>query len=111
MKLAIPIAFSALMSLASGPVGAAELGNAQAGRTMAQKACIECHVIAPGEKPQRLVGAPPFAELVQDPRVTAFRIRAFLRTPHRIMPNFILTAQETDDLVAYLLSLKPKPSP
>jgi hypothetical protein len=33
-------------------------------------------------------------------------LRAFLQTPHLTMPNLILSAKETDDIIAYLLALK-----
>jgi hypothetical protein len=37
---------------------------------------------------------------------TALSLRAFLQTPHPTMPNLILTPEETDDIIAYLLALK-----
>ena len=33
-------------------------------------------------------------------------LRVFLRTPHRDMPNFILAEEETDNIIAYIHSLK-----
>jgi hypothetical protein len=33
-------------------------------------------------------------------------LRAFLQTPHPTMPNLMLTPDETDDVIAYLLTLK-----
>jgi hypothetical protein len=30
----------------------------------------------------------------------------FLRSPHRNMPNLILSEAESDDVIAYILSLK-----
>ena len=33
-------------------------------------------------------------------------LRAFLQTPHATMPNLRPTPGQTDDLIAYILSLK-----
>jgi hypothetical protein len=33
-------------------------------------------------------------------------LTVFLRTPHDRMPDLSLTREETDDLIAYILSLK-----
>lgn len=49
---------------------------------------------------------PLFHTPANDPTVTSFRISAFPRTPHRVMPNLIPKAEETDDIVACILSLK-----
>lgn len=39
---------------------------------------------------------------------TALSLRAFLQTPHGAMPRYHLTATETDDVVAYVLSLRTR---
>jgi hypothetical protein len=40
------------------------------------------------------------------PSTTAPGLRAFLQTPHLRMPDFALTADQTDDAIAYILSLR-----
>lgn len=40
------------------------------------------------------------------PSTTALSLKVFLRTNHNNMPNLHLSDAETDDLVAYILSLK-----
>ena len=106
ISLLVVLGLSAGASVAHG----ASLGDGPAGHELAEKICADCHIIAPGGKPRRLVGAPDFPVLALDPRVSDFRIRAFLRTPHQIMPNFVLSDEDLDDLIAYILSLKPKPT-
>ena len=55
--------------------------------------------------------APPFQAVADDPAVTETALRAFLRTPHTRMPDIRPTPQQTDDLIAYILSLKgPAPA-
>lgn len=85
---------------------AASIGSATGGHVLAEQSCADCHVIAAGVKPRRLVDAPSFPDLVRDPKFTPFRLRSFLQTPHQVMPNFILSTRDVDDLVAYLLRLQ-----
>lgn len=49
---------------------------------------------------------PSFSEIAGQPSSTATSIRAFLATPHPTMPNLKLTPVETDEIVAYILSLQ-----
>jgi hypothetical protein len=42
--------------------------------------------------------------------ITATALRAFLTTSHPKMPNLILTPEETADVIAYILSLRERPS-
>jgi hypothetical protein len=44
--------------------------------------------------------------VVEDPSVSELSLRAFLQTSHATMPNLILTPEETDDLIAYILTLR-----
>jgi mono/diheme cytochrome c family protein len=92
------------------PAGAAEIvGDARAGGQLARYWCAGCHVVANDQQRPAVAGVPPFRTLANDPQVTEYRIRMFLITPHTIMPNFMLTRRETDDIVAYIQSLKDKP--
>ena len=43
-----------------------------------------------------------------NPAASETTLRNFLRTPHPIMPMLILSADETSDVVAYILSLKQR---
>lgn len=103
--------FVAIAIAAAGLAGAAaaqEIGNIDAGRAIAVKVCAQCHLVEVGKPPPRDVGAPPFAAVMARPDSTEFKLRAFLQTPHRKMPDFRFTRGEADDIIAYLLSLKPR---
>ena len=90
--------------------GAAEIaGDARAGGQLARYWCAGCHVVANDQRTPVVAGVPPFRSLANDPQVSEYRIRMFLITPHPIMPNFMLTRRETDDIVAYIQSLKDRP--
>jgi hypothetical protein len=77
---------------------------------LALKVCEECHIVADGRRRPKppAPGAPSFFELAKLPRVTGFYLRAWFRTPHRNMPDLILPRGERDDVIAYILSLKPQ---
>ncbi|MGF1608375.1 MAG: c-type cytochrome [Kiloniellales bacterium] len=81
-------------------------GDRVAGRQFALQVCAECHLVAAEQLLDPLVGAPPFYEIAERPSTTALSLRVFFRTPHLDMPNLMLTPQETDDVITYILSLK-----
>jgi mono/diheme cytochrome c family protein len=104
MRTSILAAIAAL--LAAPALAQTSAGNVEAGRDLALQLCSGCHFVAAGQRPPVAVQAPPFLMLANDPAVTEFRLRNFLRTPHPVMPTLILSAQETDDVIAYILGLK-----
>jgi mono/diheme cytochrome c family protein len=83
-------------------------GDAAAGRALAEEWCVRCHNIEPGG-PFKLY-PPSFAS------ISAYRpadgIRAWITYPpmHGGMPQvgFMLTPENIDDLVAYIVSLETK---
>lgn len=92
------------------PAGAANLpGDVVSGRTLIEKSCSECHSVSAAERRKRSYRAPGFDEVAAKPQTTAISLRAFLQSPHPSMPNFILTPEERDDAIAYILSLKQRP--
>jgi hypothetical protein len=46
-------------------------------------------------------------DVAASPGLTAIAIRVWLQSPHPTMPNIRLNDTEKDNIVAYLLSLKP----
>lgn len=89
----------------AAPVAAQTSGNAIAGHTLARAWCASCHLIAPGEG-RASDAAPAFEAVARRASTTETSLRVFLQTPHRQMPNYTLTRQETDDVVAYILGLR-----
>jgi mono/diheme cytochrome c family protein len=82
-------------------------GDAAAGRRLAAAWCSECHVLLPGTA--AVSRGPDLTAVANMPSTTALSLRVFLQSSHRNMPNLILGRTETDDLIAYILSLKAKP--
>jgi len=108
--LAAAAVIAGSLKAASPPRATTEGGDVQRGFQLALKVCEECHIVADGRRRPKppAPGAPSFFELAKQPRVTAFYLRAFFRTPHRNMPDLILQRGERDDVIAYILSLKPQ---
>ena len=94
------------MSLAGGHPAAQELpGDPAAGESLAREVCAKCHLVAEDQMVDPAVG-PSLLEVAGHPATTELSLRAFLQTPHATMPNLMLTSEETDDVIAYLLALK-----
>ena len=72
---------------------------------MAEEWCSECHSVAPNRSSGNSA-APSFKAVAAESSTTAYGLRVFLRTPHETMPNFVLNADDIDDIVSYILSLK-----
>ena len=47
-----------------------------------------------------------FAAIAALPSTTSMSLRAYLRTPHANMPDYRLSREELDDIVAYLLTVR-----
>jgi mono/diheme cytochrome c family protein len=87
--------------------GAKLYGDASRGDAIVKKWCSTCHGVG-GTGTDR---APSLARLATDPSRTDGAIRAFLMLPHQSMPPLDLSAQEIEDFVAYLHTLKPANPP
>ena len=98
------VPFVALM--VASPVFAQEVGDRSAGEMLALSVCAECHFVADEQVEMPAFDAPPFAAVAADPAVTELSLRVFLQSPHDRMPNLILSQAETDNVIAYILSLR-----
>lgn len=77
------------------------------GRELASRLCAECHDIGDGAKPARRY-APSFSAIMRDPAVSELSLRVFHRSAKEEMPNFLLSSEQIDDIVAYMLSLRSR---
>lgn len=102
-------AFSAMLAPAPR-VTATDLppGDPIAGRTLARAICAGCHDVEREWTERAAFYGPAFADIAVMPGLTAMRLRVYLRTPHVEMPDLILTEQEVDDVISYILGLKPR---
>lgn len=82
-------------------------GDPWAGRAFVRENCAECHDVEREWDELAASYGPVFVDVAAAPGTTAIRLRVFLRSPHVEMPDFILTEQEIDDVISYILTLKP----
>jgi mono/diheme cytochrome c family protein len=94
------------LSFTVSHVQAQRLGDPQGGLASAQQVCSECHAIRDGQVRSPNSTAPTFLELATAPGMTSAALTVALTTPHAGMPMFKLTADQREDLIAYILSLR-----
>ena len=92
---------------AASTAGAQEDGNAERGLLFATENCTECHAITPEQAESPNIDAPPFAAIARTQGISAPSLFTLLRTSHQTMPNIVIPADDLNDVVAYILSLKP----
>ena len=87
----------------------AAAADVDAGRSLTQQWCSNCHVVGgSGTGTDAAPALPVIARRQgQDPRW----LKAWLASPHPPMPNLNLSRQEIDDIAAYLATLEPPPRP
>jgi mono/diheme cytochrome c family protein len=82
------------------------------GEYVALQLCSYCHVVSDDRRyrPDAGPDGPSFAAVAADPTVSAKSLRRFLATTHwdattlpMTMPQFMLTSDETDDVIAFIL--------
>ena len=102
MNKAVAFAGSAFFAFVATAAPAQEVGDAGAGRALVERVCLGCHGAS-----SRTKGAPTFDKIAAIPSTNARSLGVFLRSSHRAMPNVELTPRERDDIIAYILSLRP----
>ncbi len=110
MRTVLVIVVVAGLGAAAAALAMEPMGSVEDGRRLALDVCAQCHVVAETQRPPRppVPNVPSFFALADEPRITEFYLRSFFRTPHRVMPNFMLTADEIDNIVVYIFSLKER---
>ena len=108
--LSVSLAFAALffirMHYADGDT--LPSGSASEGHRLADAWCKDCHAIeaTTAGTTGAANAAPPFTAIANQPSTTELSLKVFLRSSHRSMPNLVITPDQADDLVNYILSLK-----
>ena len=102
-------AIVALMLIVPAAANAAELGDVSAGHLYAKKACGGCHAVEAGDKFSPELLAPTFDSIAATPGMNERALGVWLRgSDHDSMPNLILTPENLDNVVAYIMSLHAK---
>jgi mono/diheme cytochrome c family protein len=80
-------------------------GDPAFGRKVATTLCSSCHRVMPMTLSDK--GDPPSFQSIADlPSTTRISLNVFFHSNHNNMPDFILSSTESNNLIAYILSLK-----
>ena len=101
------LAIASSMAMAAPVVAQDAPGDVASGRHLAETMCADCHQID-FQQPKAAARAPGFVQIAKMPSTTGLALNVFLKTSHDVMPNYILSRQESDDIVAFILSLKDR---
>ena len=87
------------------PVLPATAQDPRVGGALAVRWCMGCHVVE-RNPPTATDSAPSFSAIGARPGTTADSLDRYLSTGHTLMPDFSLSSQERNALIAYILSLR-----
>lgn len=97
-----------LALLIATPAGFAEAQDVVRGQALAERWCANCHVVNQAATTGKADGLPTFPALAARKDVTAATLKGAMTATHSLMPDFQLGARDQEDLVAYIVSLRPK---
>jgi cytochrome c len=103
-NLLVTVALATLLATL-GAVAQAS-GDPAAGLSFARGICAQCHKVVSDQQAPLRTAAPDFARIANMPSTTETALHVFLLSPHPTMPNLILTQQQQEDVIAYILSLR-----
>ncbi len=107
MRALISLIFVGFLFGGSG-AWAQDVGDPEAGHEFARSLCAICHAVDPDQTVSPHPSAPTFERIAAEPGMTATALFVILRNPHREMPDLILKPDEMRNVIAYILTLKPK---
>lgn len=106
MRRVLALSFTLTAVLGGSALAESMVGDPAVGRAFAQDVCSDCHIVDSSQTTAVSHQTRSFPSIAQDAKTTETSLRVFLQSPHIDMPNFILTEAQTDDVVAYILSLR-----
>ena len=99
------IVLYALLTVALMSTQSVAAGFPDNGKVIAEQWCASCHKVS-AEQTQTMADIPTFSNISQGWGDNDQPLQIFLADPHPIMPNFNLTRNEIDDLIAYIRTLR-----
>src|SRR4029453_15267171 len=83
-------------------LAAGDTNRGAAGKILAKGWGANSAVVSEDQRIAPVEGVPTFFAVANDPSTTDTSLRVFLVSPHVVMPNFMLTRKETDEIIAYI---------
>ena len=84
------------------------MGDPKRGQALAERVCSTCHIVSAASTTTTNPDVPTFAAIAGRPDTTPERLAGRIIIPHPPMPNIQLTVAEMRDIIAYIVSLKPR---
>ena len=106
---ALYAAATAVVLLLPVRVDAEEPGDPSLGLTYAVANCAECHEVNGVRDKAPNPSAPSFASVASTPGLNERAIAVWLQTSHPTMPNLVVAREDRDNVIAYIMSLRPLP--
>lgn len=100
------LTLSLALAIPADALAADDATNIAAGKGLAEQWCAQCHLVSEDQAVAPAEGVPTFFAIADDPTINEMTLRVHLVSEHPTMPNIILTRQQTDEIVAYILSLR-----
>jgi Cytochrome C oxidase, cbb3-type, subunit III len=95
-----------LLTVLASTSNGQQIGNPQKGAELVNVNCSPCHAVRQGHPRSPNDKSPTFTELATAPGMTPAALMVALTTPHVGMPIFILSRDDREDIIEYILSLK-----
>lgn len=86
------------------------IGDAFRGKALAAQFCSECHNTLDNDERSPDPKATSFPVIANTWGMTAMALGVWMQTGHPTMPNIRLKPETTDDIIAYILSLRTRPA-
>ncbi len=99
------------LSCASAAIGHAagkEFGDATRGTAVAERWCVNCHVVSDTQTSAPKDAVPSFAAIADREALSESELDRILSAPHGPMPTDALSRQDRADVIAYILSLSTR---
>jgi len=85
-----------------------EFGDAQQGLVYARQVCTECHAVDADDEISPNPDAPSFSAVANTPGMSPRALVVWLQSPHPTMPSLMLPPDVSDNVIAYIMSLREK---
>ena len=104
----VRIAAFIALSCASAAIGNAagtQFGDAARGAAVAERWCVNCHVVSKTQTSAPKDAVPSFIAIADREALSKSELDRILSAPHGPMPTDALSRQDRADVIAYILSL------
>ena len=106
IRLIISLAMVGMFGAIVHVAAAVELSDPHKGREFAQRVCAECHAVLPEDKTSPNADAPTFKTIANTRGMSRTAIIVWFQSPHQKMPHLVLEADDLDNVIAYIHSLR-----